>query len=352
MMLALGLMSGTSLDGVDAALIETDGETVASVGAWHTEPYPPALREALRAVIAGTGGRGETERALTDLHASVARRVLAQSDGRAVEVVGFPGHTVRHDPARGVTDQLGDGARLAVALGIDVVGDFRSRDVGAGGQGAPFAPLYHAARAGDLPRPLAVLNLGGVGNVTWIGAEAGTLVAFDTGPGCALIDDWVREKTGAGFDRDGALARRGAVSEGALAALMAAPYFAAPPPKSLDRDDFDPSPIAALDAADGAATLVAFTAAAVARARDYLAAPPLRWLVTGGGRHNPALMAALAQRLAAPVDPVEAVGWRGDALEAEAFGFLAVRSLRGLPLSLPSTTGVPAPTTGGVLHRA
>ena len=354
---ALGLMSGTSLDGVDAALIETDGVTVSGFGPWRTAPYPAALRERIRAVIAGRGGREDAERALTAFHAEVTEALLAE-DGVArdrVAVAGFPGHTVRHEPDAGFTDQIGDGAVLARRLGLDVVNDFRSNDVAAGGQGAPLVPLFHAAlaRRSGLAAPLAVLNLGGVANVTWIGGPTDEdLLAFDTGPGCALIDDWVRQKTGAALDRDGRLARSGTVDRAALDTLLAHAYFDAEPPKSLDRNAFDPAPVSGLSAGDGAATLVAFTAEAVRRALAHMPAAPLRWLVTGGGRHNPALMAALAERLGAPCDAVERVGWQGDALEAQAFGYLAVRSRRGLALSLPRTTGVPHPVSGGVFHPA
>ena len=354
---ALGMMSGTSLDGVDAALIETDGVTVSGFGPWRTTPYPAALREQLRAVIEERGVREAAERALTAFHAEVAEALLAEAGVRGEDVVvaGFPGHTVRHEPEFGRTDQIGDGAALARRLGIDVVNDFRSNDVAAGGQGAPLVPLFHAAlaRRSGLAAPLAVLNLGGVANVTWIGEPADEdLLAFDTGPGCALIDDWVRQKTEAAFDRDGRLARSGTVDRTALDALLAHPYFDAEPPKSLDRNAFDPAPIGGLSAGDGAATLVAFTAEAVRHALAHMPAPPLRWLVTGGGRHNPALMAALAERLGAPCDAVESVGWQGDALEAQAFGYLAVRSRQGLALSMPRTTGVPHPVSGGVFHPA
>ena len=354
---ALGMMSGTSLDGVDAGLIETDGVTVAAFGPWRTAPYPDDLRARLRAVIEGRGARASAEHALTEFHADLAEALLAESGGRREEValVGFPGHTVRHEPDAGRTDQIGDGAALARRLGIGVVNDFRSADVASGGQGAPLVPLFHAAlaRRSGLAAPLAVLNLGGVANVTWIGGPADEdLLAFDTGPGCALIDDWVLARTGAAFDRDGGLARSGTVDRTALNALMAHPYFGAPPPKSLDRNAFDPAPVSGLAAEDGAATLVAFTAEAVRRGLAHMPAAPRRWLVTGGGRHNPAIMAALAERLRVPCDPVESAGWQGDALEAQAFGFLAVRSRRGLPLSLPRTTGVPRPLSGGVFHPA
>ena len=354
---ALGLMSGTSLDGVDAALIETDGVTVSGFGPWRTAPYSDDLRAQLRAVIERRGGREDAERALTAFHADVAQALLAEAGVRREEVVlvGFHGHTVRHEPEAGFTDQIGDGAALARRLGIDVVNDFRSNDVAAGGQGAPLVPLFHAAlaRRSELAAPLAVLNLGGVANVTWIGGPTDEdLLAFDTGPGCALIDDWVRRKTRAALDLDGGLARSGTVDRAALDALLVHPYFDAKPPKSLDRNAFDPAPVSGLSAGDGAATLVAFTAEAVRRALAHMPAAPLRWLVTGGGRHNPALMAALAERLHVLCDAVERVGWQGDALEAQAFGYLAVRSRRGLALSLPRTTGVPHPVSGGVVHLA
>ncbi len=352
---ALGMMSGTSLDGVDAALLITDGRAVQETGPWLTRPYDTATRDAIRATLGGGGDVARAERALTLAHAEVVQRLLAEADlsPADIDVVGFHGQTIEHAPAQRRTRQIGDGALLARTVGIDVVCDFRSADVAAGGEGAPLAPLYHAALAARLERPVAVLNLGGVANVTWIGD--GDPIAFDTGPASALIDDWVRRHTGPAMDTDGALAAAGAVDRAALGALCADPFFARPPPKSLDRDHFASAAGKTLDGlslADGAATLVAFTAATVAASRRHLPAPPRRWLVSGGGRHNPVLMEALARTLDAPVAPVEAVGWSGDALEAQAFAFLAVRGLRGLPLSLPTTTGVPRPLTGGRLFRA
>ena len=344
---ALGLMSGTSMDGIDAALVDTDGERVVDLGPGASFPYDADFRERLRALIAHGGGEAEVARELTERHALAVGRLLEGVGG--VEVIGFHGHTVSHQPDRGLTRQIGDGAALARLTGIPVVDDFRSRDMAEGGEGAPLAPLFHAALARDLEKPVAVLNIGGVANLTWIG-PSGELLAFDTGPGNALIDDWTLQNTGRPMDEDGRLAREGEVDAGALAALLDHPYFLKPPPKSLDRDAFGAGALAGVSAADGAATLTRFTAAAVARARDFLPAPPRRWLVTGGGRLNGYLMAALAQALEADVEPVEAVGWRGDVLEAQAFAYLAVRSLRGLPLSLPGTTGVSRPVSGGVLH--
>lgn len=351
---AVGMMSGTSMDGIDVAAIESDGERVTWLGPSTTVPYAAALRARLAAAIRAPDGDAAAiavlERDLTDAHAVVLESFLPRlpADRRAVDLVGMHGHTLFHRPP--VTRQLGDGPRLAARVGIDVVYDFRGADVAAGGEGAPFAPAYHAALTRAEAKPVALLNLGGVGNVTWLGTD--TLLAFDTGPGNGLIDDWVQAHTGQTFDADGRIAATGRVDAGRLAALLAHPYFDRPPPKSLDRLDFSLDPVAGLSLADGAATLTAFTAHTVAAARRQLPEPPTRWLVTGGGRHNPTLMGLLADALAAPCEPIEAIGADGDAIEAQAFAFLAVRSVLGLPLSFPGTTGVPTPTCGGRLAHA
>jgi anhydro-N-acetylmuramic acid kinase len=359
---SLGLMSGTSMDGVDAALLETDGERIGRFGPAMTVAYPPALRASLRGVLGGVGDVGATERAVTLFHADVVETLLAGADlARAdVSVVGFHGHTILHAPTAGRTWQIGDGPLLRERLGLPVINDFRSADVAAGGEGAPLVPAYHAALSDALPRPLALLNIGGVANVTWIGRAIGpgivtddALLAFDTGPGNALLDDWTLRHTGRPMDEDGALAATGTVDRAAVAAFVAHPYFARLPPKSLDRDDFARHAATLVDGlspADGAATLLACTIAGVRAAQAHFPAAPRQWLVCGGGRHNRLLMDRLQDSLAAPVAPVESVGWDGDALEAQAFAFLAVRSLRGLPLSWPSTTGVAKPQTGGRLY--
>jgi anhydro-N-acetylmuramic acid kinase len=341
-------MSGTSLDGIDVAMIETDGRDRVVPGPSLTVPYSPRFRERLRSVLGGIGYVAKVEEELTRLHAEAAERFLHEHPTNEIDVVGFHGHTILHRPAERRTWQIGDGALLSRSLGIDVVADFRSADVAAGGEGAPLAPLFHAALAAAMPKPLAILNIGGVANVTWIGEEA-EILAFDTGPGNALIDDWVRRHTGAAADFDGALARVGRVSTTHVERFLGRPFFERPPPKSLDRDDFRDVMPTELSLEDGAATLTEMTAAAVASATPHFPAPAGQWLVTGGGRHNPALMEALRRRLNVAVRPVEAVGWNGDALEAQAFAYLAVRSIEGLPLSLPSTTGVPQPTCGGRL---
>jgi len=352
-------MSGTSLDGIDVAAIATDGRRRVIPGPALTVPYPDAFRERLRGVLGGVGPRTDlegVEAELTRLHADAITEFRAQYPDVAVDLVGFHGHTILHRPAERRTWQIGDGALLARLTGIDVVADFRSADVAAGGEGAPLAPLYHAALAADLAKPLAVLNLGGVGNVTWIGPRANgredEILAFDTGPGNALIDDWVKQHTGQPADFDGALARAGHVSAEQVIRFLQNPYLDRKPPKSLDRDDFRSAVPEGLSVEDGAATLTEMTAAAVAAATRHFANPPREWLVCGGGRHNPVMMATLGRLLGTAVRPVEAIGWNGDALEAQAFAYLAVRSVLGLPLSLPSTTGAPHPVCGGRLFEA
>ena len=354
MLRTIGLMSGTSLDGVDAAWLETDGERIGAFGPTLTLPYDDRLRADLRRILDAAPTLAPDDRRLKSAEARLTEyHVRAVSElGRAADLVGFHGQTILHQPDRRRTWQVGDAAMLAWRTGLPVACDFRSADVAAGGQGAPLAPVYHAALARDLPRPVAVLNIGGVANVTWIG-EDDRLVAFDTGPGNGPLDDWAARHTGARFDQDGALARAGTVDQAVLSRLLAHPDFRLPAPKSLDRLDFAAalaaSGVDALPPADGAATLVAFTAEAVAIAP--LPAAPRRWLLTGGGRRNPAIVDALRARLGAQVDPVEAVGWDGDALEAQCFGFLAARVAAGLPISFPGTTGAPAAMTGGRIVR-
>lgn len=351
---ALGLMSGTSMDGIDAALIETDGERVTAFGPATTTPYENGVRDAIRAALGQANPDPAIARALTDAHAACIKAILSQHpDYKAkITVVGLHGHTILHAPADGLTLQIGDGAHLAEKIGIDVVSDFRSADVASGGQGAPLAPLYHRALCSDIDGPVVVLNIGGISNVTWIGSPEADPVAFDTGPGNALMDDWVTGTTDLSCDLDGQVSAKGRIDSATLSRLLDNPYFGAPPPKSLDRLDFSIDAVRHLSTDDGAATLARFTCETIVSNLKHLPAAPTRILVTGGGRKNPTLMNGLAHLTGIPVEPVEAVGWDGDAIEAQAFGFLAVRSIRGLPLSVPSTTGVPTPITGGQLHRA
>lgn len=351
---AIGCISGTSMDAIDVASLLTDGREAVSRGAGGSYPYPTALRQELQAFLADPARAeseplAELERAVSDAHADAVARFIAERLDRPVDLVGIHGQTVWHRPERRFTRQLGDGARIAARLGLPVVNRFRHADVAAGGQGAPLAPLYHRALAARLDQPLIVLNLGGVANVTWLDGDR--VIAFDTGPASALLDDFMLARRGVPYDRDGALAAAGRPDAALLARLLAHPYFAAPAPKSLDRNHFHAwaEAVAALCDADGAATLTEFTAASVALARQHVPAPPRRWLVAGGGRRNAHLMGRLRALLAVAVEPVEAVGWDGDCLEAECFAYLAVRSRLGLPLSLPTTTGVPRPLTGGTL---
>ncbi|GMV63652.1 MAG: anhydro-N-acetylmuramic acid kinase [Parvibaculum sp.] len=365
MIRALGLMSGTSLDGIDAAIIETDGEGTVRAGASLSVPYKPEERLLLSMALEAAKSWepdepmpeeiAEAERHLTLANAIAVRTLLADAGLKPadISIIGFHGQTVLHQPERRRTVQIGLGDVLARLTGIDVVNDFRSADVAAGGQGAPLVPLYHQAlaRSTGIKEPIAIINIGGVGNITYVGTD-GSLIAFDTGPGNALIDDWAMMHTGEPLDRDGALALAGEADMDVLEKLMDHAFFEAPPPKSLDRFSFSPEAVAHLSPVDGAATLTAFTVEAIARGLAHVPGIPSRFVVCGGGRRNPTLMSMLSKRLQGGVLPAEDLGWKGDDVEAEAFAYLAVRALRGLPLSLPATTGVPEPMPGGRLHRA
>jgi len=360
-MTVLGLMSGTSMDGVDAAVLVTDGETISQFGPRQLRPYSDGEREILRAALRAAtriGGRDErplalaaAERLVTDAHGEAVERLIADNPGLSLDLVGFHGQTVLHAPERRLTVQIGDGAALAKRLGLPVVFDLRAADVDAGGEGAPLVPVYHralVAQAG-LAGTVAVVNIGGVANLTRIGAD-GSLTAGDTGPGNALIDDFVRARTGEAMDRDGALAASGTVDDAALARLLADPWFARPMPKSLDRGRFSAEAVAALSSADGAATLTAFTAATIANG-IAVAGGADRVIVVGGGANNPVMVAMIAEAVGVPVTPAGDLGWSADFIEAQAFAYLAARSLRGLPITFPGTTGVPRPMTGGRLAR-
>jgi anhydro-N-acetylmuramic acid kinase len=356
---AIGVISGTSMDGIDVALIESDGEDHLKTGPSATFPYPSAVAQRLRIVVAdlseAQAPQLELERQVTDAHVAAVEAFLVRFSiaRERVALVGLHGQTILHRPRQGLTRQLCDGARAVAALKIDVVSDFRSADVAAGGEGAPLAPIYHAAMAAALERPLMILNWGGVGNVTYLGPER-EIIAFDTGPANALIDDFLILRRGLKFDEDGALGATGRVDSEALATLMRDPYFERPAPKSLDRNHFNAAAacVKRLSDADGAATLGAFTVESTATALKHVPQAPARWLVGGGGRRNPDLMRRLRERLKVKVESVEAIGFDGDSIEAQCFAYLALRSRRGLPISFPSTTGVPKPMTGGVFSPA
>ena len=360
-MLAIGLMSGTSLDGIDAALIDTDGEHETRRIAFRGEPYSDAARNQLAeaTALALTFERPrasppivQAAELITRTHVLAVHKLLAEAEIAAsdIGVIGFHGQTIAHRPDRGWTWQIGDGAALAQATRITTVSDMRSADVAAGGQGAPLLPIYHAALVAALDKPVAVLNLGGVGNITYIGDD-GALVAFDTGPANGLVDSWVEAETGARFDAGGTLAATGLVDEAVLTAMLDHRYFDMAPPKSLDRNDFTVQPARGLSAADGAATLTAFTAASVAEAIDHLPERPRRLLVVGGGRHNATMLDMIAARTGLMPEPADVLGWNADSVEAEGWAYMAVRALKELPISFPATTGAPKPLTGGTIYR-
>jgi anhydro-N-acetylmuramic acid kinase len=363
-MRALGLMSGTSLDGVDVALIETDGESAIGFGPRAAFPLSTADRTLLRQALseaanlqdrrARPGCLAGAEALVTARHAE-AVEAFCTKHGIArdsIDIVGFHGQTVLHRPAQRLTVQIGDGQALAARLGIPVAWDFRAADVAAGGQGAPLVPVYHRAlvESAGLEGPVVLINIGGVANLTFI-SEGADPLACDTGPGNALLDDLILERTGEACDRDGAISREGRVDEAALAVLLDHPFFTAPPPKSLDRNAFSRQAVAHLPTEDAAATLAAFTGASIAQAVAMLPAQPRRAIVCGGGGYNPSIVRELSRRLPCEVVLSDKFGWALDAMEAQAFAYLAVRTLKQLPISFPATTGVPVPLTGGVISR-
>ena len=356
---AIGLMSGTSLDGVDVALLETDGEDIVKRGPSATYPYGEGMLALLRRALADAaqvshrddrvGSMTECEANITRHHVEAVQSFFSQHDLSAsnIEVIGFHGQTVVHKPELRLTIQLGDGQALAKAIGIPVVYDMRAADVAAGGQGAPLVPAYHRALAKT--KPAVFVNIGGVANVTFVGSD-GTVLAFDTGPGNALLDDWMIKHQGVTYDAGGATALSGTVSSIHMQLAQAHPYFKQAPPKSLDRNSFSDLDFGGLSFADGAATLAALTAETIARSADWFPEVPRQWVICGGGRHNAAIMQHL--QLSVPnVVPAEALGLNGDSMEAEAWAYLGVRSLKALPITFPGTTGVPEPLCGGVLAK-
>lgn len=352
----LGTISGTSADAIDLALIATDGHRIEAVGPTGSGAYRSETRDAVLALAQAGAAPSEADAravgaAVTHDHLTAIRAFLDEQGlaPESLRAIGFHGQTVFHDPVRQLSVQLGNPSDVAAALARPTVGHLRQADLAAGGQGAPIVPAYHATLAADLPKPLAILNVGGVSNVTLLTTD-GAVHAADLGPGNAPLDDWVRRHTGADRDEDGRHAAAGSADTDRVAKALSHPFYDRPGPKSLDRADFSAAPAEGLGLADGAATLLAIAVGAVARARDWLPERPKRWLVCGGGRHNPVLMDGLRQALGDGVDPVEAVGWDGDALEAQAMAFLAARRIAGLPTTWPGTTGCGSPTVGGVRY--
>lgn len=354
----LGTMSGTSLDGVDAAMLRTDGHEILEFGPDAYRPYTAAEQSTIRKAF-GQWPDDPDVAAAAEVVETAHAEILGRFSG--AEMIGFHGQTLAHDPAQGRTHQAGNGQLLAEAMNLPVVWDFRSNDVQMGGQGAPLAPFFHFACAKWIKttEPLAILNLGGVGNVTWIDPTQpnpetpGALLAFDTGPANAPVNDLMSIRLGLAQDAGGALAATGRVDEALVKAFLAQAYFHKIPPKSLDRDDFQKffKKTHKLSNADAAATLTAIAAASVAKAAEHFPKPITRLLVAGGGRHNATLMAELSRRMNCTVEPIETTGLNGDMLEAQAFAYLAARVAYGLPTSCPGTTGVPAAVGGGQISR-
>ena len=366
---AIGLMSGTSLDGIDVALLRTDGKAVVERGPSMGRPYDAAFRRRLQGALETAkaigerterpGDLAEIERDLTLRHGEAVRAFLAENGLKPadIDVVGFHGQTVLHRPDAGLTVQLGDGGLLARETGIDVVHDMRANDMAHGGQGAPLIPAYHAALAAGLSdaagKAVVFVNIGGISNITFIGAE-GTIVAYDSGPGNTLIDQWVEAHAGIPYDQGGMIASEGRIDPDLAERYLGHAFFTDPVRRSLDRNDFSPPSGAEASLEDGARTLAHVTAAAVIRSARHLPERPKLYVVCGGGRLNRVIMddlAALAETEGAEVVAAEAVGLDGDSMEAEAWAYLAARSLGGLPLTFPGTTGVKAPVTGGLLRK-
>jgi len=359
---AIGLMSGTSADGVDAALVETDGEHIMSTGPYEFVEYTQSERtqilEKMQEVIAAPDHQARQRLGaqiapmITQRHKVAVERLIAKANLKTadIDVIGFHGQTLYHEPESQFTLQAGDAPSLAQALSLPVVYDFRSNDMAQGGQGAPLVPVYHRALAAHshLTLPVCVVNIGGVANVTYIDKE-GELLAFDTGPGNVLIDEWIGKKTGERMDVDGAYASAGTFCPPAVEAFISHVYFKARPPKSLDRYDFSDELVEDFSLEDGAATLVEFTVRAIQHSLNYMPSAPKSMIIVGGGAKNPYMMHRLAERLKIPVKTGDELGWQSGYVEAEAFGFLAVRHLEGLPLTYPGTTGVEIPQNGGLL---
>lgn len=348
---ALGMMSGTALDGIDLALIKTDGLTHVERMGFKTYAYAPAFQDTLKAAML-YDPRQETdiwralEQELTQLHIKAAKDFLHNQP--QVDIIGFHGQTIYHNPKQGITSQMGDGKLMADVLGIDVINQFRINDVKHGGEGAPLVPIYHQALFKNYTKPIAIINIGGVANITYI--DDTHLIAFDVGPGNALINDWVAQHLGLPYDAEGKHAAQGICNKAVLESYLAHSFFQEPPPKSLDRNQFDVAACAQLTLVDGACTLSEFTIAAITQANEWLPQQPAMYYICGGGVHNTYLMNGLKAKLPAPVHNLLVLGINPDAIEAEAFAYLAVRSLKGLPLTFPTTTGVNQPVSGGVLY--
>tara|TARA_R110000868_G_scaffold190862_1_gene434857 strand:- start:157113 stop:158204 length:1092 start_codon:yes stop_codon:yes gene_type:complete len=356
--LSIGLMSGTSLDGIDAALLETDGENNITFKHGVYLPYKPEFRARMQKLARediSILDMMRLEKELTEEHAAVVKMLLQEEflTPNHVDVIGFHGQTIRHAPEEGLTLQIGNASLLRELTGIPVVSDFRRRDMAVKGEGAPLAPLYHQALFHGEELPIAVVNIGGVANLTWIGAN-GELIAGDTGPGMGLIDAFVKERTNGAelYDKDGSYAENGTVDKLALETALNLPYFDKPFPKSADRYDFDSIDVKSLPIENGCRTLCEITALTILKSLQKLPSVPKRVWLTGGGAEHPTIMKVLKQKCAeldVEVFNVVDKGLSANFMEAECFAWLAVRRLENKHLSLPSTTGCQKSVCGGIL---
>ncbi|MDB2414495.1 anhydro-N-acetylmuramic acid kinase [Rickettsiales bacterium] len=352
--LAIGLMSGTSADGVDAAIIKTDGHINIEILPYCSSYiYPENIREDIFNAYKGVGNIEKLESDLTEIHAQIVYELLdkANLSAKDIDVIGFHGHTILHKPEENQTWQIGDGRLLAETTSIDVVYDLRSLDVENGGQGAPLVPIYHKILAKDLNKPVVFVNIGGVSNVTYIGSEDDDLLAFDTGPGNALIDDLIRKANIGNYDDEGNIALKGVIDKNIVERFLSDPYFAKIPPKSLDRNSFNID-VSGLSLEDGVATLTACTAESIAKSLDFFSHKPIKWVIAGGGRKNKAIMGWLEEKVGVDVISIDEMQIDGDMIEAQAFAYLAVRSIKNLPITFPKTTGVAQKLSGGVFCQA
>jgi anhydro-N-acetylmuramic acid kinase len=354
---AIGCMSGTAMDGIDIALIESDGYGYIKPIGFLSETHDPDFREKLRICLNKTEVDSDvklTEDDFTKRHVPLIQKLINKFNllKKDIDIIGFHGQTIHHDPENKLTVQMGDGDLLAQETGIDVVHSIRHADVQAGGQGAPFLPVYHRALAlnAGLELPVAIINIGGVGNITWINNDG--MIAFDTGPGNAMIDDWVKMHTGKAYDDNGAIAAKGIVDQTYVTNFLNSPYFLKKYPKSLDRNDFIDIKLENITFENGAATLTEMTIRSIALGVSQCPKKPKAIYVTGGGRHNAYIMKRLAQETNLPVYTTDTLGWNGDAMEAQGFAYMAVRTLLNEPISFPSTTGCPKPTVGGIIAKS
>ncbi len=346
----IGVMCGTSMDAIDLALVRTDGQDICELLDFISFDNDDAYKASTRKVFKKTDLDAtvlEAEKVVTDAHIKAIQQTNWDAD-----LIGFHGQTITHMPENRFTWQIGEAQKLADETGIDVVADMRLADVKAGGQGAPLMPICHRALLPAGERPVAILNMGGISNITWIGEQENDILAGDVGPANALINDYMKVKTGQEFDRDGALAASGQIHQNLVDKWLSAEFFGKPMPKSLDRDPWDVSAAYDLSLEDGAATITAFTVQSIVKSFEQFSALTKNLYVGGGGRHNKHMMNCLNDALDCNVHMVEALGWNGDALEAQGFAYLAVRSLKGLTLTLPTTTGAPEPMTGGKLYKS